>query len=102
MAYNPDGLYALKHGGRRAIWMLEQTDAVASITAVGYVADATATLSGKGVAGKGVKPGDIVYYQQVDEIGKQSGQIISDSGIYYFSTVNETTGAGTIVAFGAA
>lgn len=99
MAYVPAGLQCLVNSATNSVWLLRQTDAKASIVATGYISDAGTAGSGKGAAGRGVKIGDIVMYQQVDAVATPTS--ISDMGIYYVSAVSATTGAGTIVAMGA-
>lgn len=99
MAYVSSGFYALMNTGRAQIWCLDTTDAIATSAAAGYISDAITTLSGKGVAGKGVRIGDTVLLRVVDSVTAPTS--ISDSGWYYVSALNTTTGAATLTAHGA-
>jgi len=103
MAYNSAGLYVMANTGRRRIWCLETTDIVGDADATGYITDATTAGSGKGAPGKGMNVGDLVYVIVVDSVTAiPSAQSVSDTGVYYVSAINTTTGAGTITALGAA
>lgn len=104
MAYASAGLYAIQQTGRRTLWCLETVDIVGDADASGYITDAITASSGKGAPGKGMKLGDLVYVIVVGsgEVGIDPGsQTISDTGMYYVSALNTTTGAGTITALGA-
>lgn len=102
MAYNSAGLYCVANTARRRIWVLETTDIVGDADASGYITDATTASSGKGAPGKGLQLGDLVYVIVVDSVtALPSAQSISDTGLYYVSAINTTTGAGTITACGA-
>ena len=104
MAYNSTGLYKMANMGRRSIWCLETVEAVGDADASGYITDAGTTSSGKGVAGKGMQLGDLVWVIVVGsgEVGILPGsQTISDVGWYYVSALSTSTGAGTITACGA-
>lgn len=103
MAYNSAGLYVMANTGRRRIWCLETTDIVGDADATGYITDANTAGSGKGAAGKGMNIGDLVYVIVVDSVSAlPSAQTVSDTGVYYVSAINATTGVGTITALGAA
>lgn len=99
MAYVSSGFYALYNGGRKTVWALDTTDAIATSAAAGYISDAITAASGKGVAGKGVKIGDTVLLSVVDNVVTPTS--ISDQGWYYVSALNTTTGAATLTALGA-
>lgn len=102
MAYNSAGLYAVVNSGRRRIWVLETTDIVGDADAEGYITDAVTASSGKGAAGKGLQLGDLVFVIVVDSVSAlPSAQTISDTGLYYVSAIDTSTGAGTITACGA-
>lgn len=100
MAYDPTGLFCVRPGPVQSEWLLRTTDIVGDADATGYITDAGPTLSGKGVAGRGMKLGDIVHVQVVNNVATPTS--VSDQGLYYCSAVNATTGAGTITAYGAA
>lgn len=103
MAYNSAGLYCMANTGRRRIWCLETTDIVGDADATGYITDATTASSGKGAPGKGLQLGDLVYVIVVDSVSAlPNSQTVSDTGVYYVSALNTTTGVGTITALGAA
>lgn len=102
MSYNSAGLYVMANTGRRRIWCLETVEAVGDADAAGYITDAVTASSGKGVPGKGMQLGDLVYVVVVDNVALlPAAQTISDVGWYYVSAVDATTGAGTITACGA-
>lgn len=102
MAYNSAGLYCVANTGRRRLWVLETTDIVGDADASGYITDATTASSGKGAPGKGLQLGDMVFVIVVDSVSAlPAAQTISDTGWYYVSAINTTTGAGTITACGA-
>lgn len=103
MAYNSAGLYCVANTGRRRIWVLETVDIVGDADATGYITDAVTAGSGKGAPGKGMNLGDLVYVIVVDSVtALPTAQTISDTGLYYVSAINTTTGVGTITACGAA
>ncbi len=99
MAYNSAGLYAIQQTGRKTLWALDTTDIVGDADATGYITDGSTAGSGKGAPGKGMKLGDMVFVTVVDSVSAPT--TISDTGWYYVSTVNATTGACTITACGA-
>lgn len=99
MAYVSSGFYALMNTGRAQVWCLDTTDAIATSAAAGYITDATTTLAGKGVVGKGCRLGDVVLLRVVDNVVTPTA--FSDEGWYYISVLNATTGAATLVAMGA-
>lgn len=102
MAYNSAGLYVLSNTGRRRIWCLETVDAVGDADETGYITDASTTASGKGVAGKGLQLGDLVWVVVVNNVAlAPAAQTVSDVGWYFVSAVNASTGVGTITACGA-
>lgn len=104
MAYSSTGLYAMGAMGRRTIWCLETVEAVGDADAPGYITDAITAASGKGAPGKGMQLGDLVFVIVVGsgEVGiAPNSQTISDTGMYYVSALNTSTGAGTITALGA-
>ena len=99
MAYNTLGLMALQQSGQQTMWLLRTVDIVGDADATGYITDATTAASGKGAPGKGMRLGDPVFVIVVDSVTAPTS--ISDTGWYYVSTVNATTGAATLVACGA-
>lgn len=102
MAYNSAGLYCLSNTGRRRIWCLETVDAVGDADAAGYITDAATTASGKGIPGKGLQLGDLVWVVVVNTVAAlPAAQTISDVGWYYVSGIDTSTGVGTITAVGA-
>lgn len=100
MAYNTLGLMALQQSGQQTIWLLRTVDIVGDADATGYITDATTAGSGKGAPGKGMQLGDPVFVIVVDSVTAPTS--VSDTGWYYVSALNTTTGAGTITACGAA
>lgn len=100
MAFNNAGLTCLANTAAASMWLLKTVDIVGDADAAGYITGATTTLAGKGVAGRGMKLGDIVVVQQVDSVTAPT--TVSDVGMYYVSGLDATTGAGTITAMGAA
>lgn len=100
MAFNAAGLTCLANTAAASMWLLKTVDIVGDADAAGYITGATTTLAGKGVAGRGMKLGDIVFVQVVDSVTAPTS--ISDTGWYYVSGLDATTGAGTITACGAA
>jgi len=102
MAYNSAGLYVLANSGRRRIWCLETVEAVGDADAAGYITDAGTAGSGKGAPGKGMQLGDLVFVIVVNNVALDpQAQTVSDTGWYYVSAVDASTGAGTITACGA-
>jgi hypothetical protein len=99
MPYNSAGLYALQQTGRKTLWALDTVDIVGDADATGYITDASTAGSGKGAPGKGMQLGDMVFVTVVDSVANPT--TISDTGWYYVSAINATTGAGTITACGA-
>ena len=99
MAYVSSGLYVLSNTSRASVWCLDTTDAIGTSAAASYISDAITTLAGKGVAGKGMKIGDIVYLRVVDSVTAPT--TCSDVGVYFVSALNTTTGAATLTAAGA-
>lgn len=100
MAYASSGLYCLSNTAYTSFWVLRTVDIVGDADASGYITDAITAGSGKGAAGKGMKLGDIVFVQVVDSVSAPTS--ISDTGLYYVSALDTSTGAGTITACGAA
>ena len=100
MAYASSGLYCLSNTAHTSFWVLRTVDIVGDADASGYITDAITAGSGKGAAGKGMKLGDIVFVQVVDSVSAPTS--ISDTGLYYVSALDTSTGAGTITACGAA
>lgn len=100
MAYASSGLYCLSNTAYTSFWVLRTVDIVGDADASGYITDAITAGSGKGAAGKGMKLGDIVFVQVVDSVLAPTS--ISDTGLYYVSALDTSTGAGTITACGAA
>lgn len=99
MAYVSSGFYALMNTGRCQVWCLDTVDAIATSAAASYISDATTTLAGKGVPGKGCRIGDAVLLRVVDSVTAPTS--VSDEGWYYISALNTTTGAATLTAMGA-
>lgn len=99
MAYATAGLYALQQTGRKTLWALDTVDIVGDADASGYITDAITASSGKGAPGKGMKLGDLVFVTVWDSLSAPTS--ISDTGWYYVSAIDTTTGAGTITACGA-
>lgn len=100
MAYNTAGLTCLVNSAISSVWVLKTTDIVGDADATGYITDGTTANSGKGAPGKGMKLGDMVFVIVVDSVSATTS--VSDTGWYYVSTVNATSGACTITACGAA
>lgn len=100
MAYNSAGLTLVTNSAGTNLWVLKTVDIVGDADASGYITDASTTSSGKGVPGKGMKIGDMVFVIVVDSVTAPTS--VSDTGWYYVSAVNASTGAGTITACGAA
>lgn len=100
MAYNSAGLSLVTNSAGTNLWVLKTVDIVGDADATGYITDASTTASGKGVPGKGMKIGDMVFVIVVDSVAATTS--VSDTGWYYVSAVNASTGVGTITACGAA
>ena len=100
MAYNSAGLICMSNSAAQSLWLLRTVDIVGDADASGYITDAGTTASGKGVPGKGMKIGDIVFVVVVDSVTAPTS--VSDVGMYYVSAVSASTGAGTITAMGSA
>lgn len=100
MAYNTAGLMALQQSGQQTMWLLRTVDIVGDADAPDYITDATTAGSGKGAPGKGMRLGDPVFVVVVDSVSAPTS--VSDTGWYYVSALNTTTGTGTITACGAA
>lgn len=100
MAYNSAGLICMANTAAQSLWVLKTVDIVGDADATGYITDAGTTASGKGVPGKGMKIGDMVFVIVVDSVTATTS--VSDTGWYYVSAVSASTGAGTITACGAA
>jgi hypothetical protein len=99
MAYNNAGLTCLLNSAAVSVWVLKTVDAVGDADAEDYISNAITTASGKGIVGRGMKLGDLVLVMVVDSVAATTS--ISDTGWYYVSALNTTTGAGTITAVGA-
>jgi hypothetical protein len=96
MAYDTRGLIPLMNASLNQIWQLRTVDALAGVTAAGYISDAGPTASGKGVAGRGLRLGDTVRAMTVDNVVTPT--TVTAAGIYVVSAINAATGAGTIIA----
>lgn len=100
MAYENAGLRCLLNAGSQSIWVLRTADAVGTSGAAGYITNAgpnTSTLA----AGRGMKLGDMVIIQVYSAGTAEVPTAFSDGGLYYVSAISATTGAATLVAFGA-
>lgn len=95
MSYNSAGLICLSNTSINSVWLLRTVDALAGVDASGYVTDAGPAGSGKGVAGRGMKLGDIVHVQVVDSVTAPTSITASSSG--FVSAISSSTGAGTII-----
>ena len=96
MAYDTRGLIPLMNSSINQVWQLRTVDALAGVTAAGYISDAGPTSSGKGVAGRGVRLGDTVRAMTVDNVVTPT--TITAAGMYFVSSINAATGAATLVA----
>lgn len=101
MAYQPTGLICLVQGTKQSVWMLRTSDAVGTSAAAGYITDAGTAGSGKGAAGRGMKIGDVVLIHVYSAGTVDAPTAYSDFGLYGVSVINATTGAATLVAYGA-
>lgn len=102
MAYATAGLKCISNTGPVGFWVLDTADALADADASGYITDAGPTLAGKGVPGRGLKLGDLVFGRVVSAGTAAAPTAWSDTGLYYVSALDATTGAATITACGAA
>lgn len=102
MAYSTLGLKAVSNNGAVQLWVLDTADIVGDADAAGYITDASTAGSGKGAAGRGMKVGDMVFVRVVSSGTVSIPTAFSDTGWYYVSGIDGTTGAGTITACGAA
>lgn len=96
MAYNSAGLIVLSNTSINSQWILRTVDALGGVDAAGYVTDAGTAGSGKGAAGRGMKVGDIVDVQVVDDV-TLTAPAISAMSRAVCTAVNATTGAGTLM-----
>lgn len=101
MAYATAGLKCVSNG-TIGIWVLDTADIVGDADAADYITDAGPTASGKGVPGRGLKIGDMVFVRVIATGTPAVPLTFSDTGWYYVSAISASTGAGTIVACGAA
>lgn len=101
MAYSTLGLKCIANG-TIGMWILDTADIVGDADAAGYITDAGPTGSGKGLPGRGLKVGDIMLVRVVSSGTVSVPTAFSDTGWYYVSAIDASTGAGTIVACGAA
>lgn len=102
MAYATAGLKCILNGGPIGLWVLDTVDIVGDADAAGYITDAGPTASGKGLPGRGLQAGHFVIVRVVSSGTVAAPTAWSDMGLYYVSAVAADTGAGTLVAFGAA
>ena len=94
MAYSTKGLKDIVRSGV-GIWTLDTVDSLATAIGAGYITDATTTLLGKGVAGRGMALGDLVTIRSgVDNA--QTPTTYTKVTPAYVSALNTTTGAGTL------
>lgn len=99
MAFSNAGLICTLNSADVSYWHLKTVDAVGTVAGAGYVTGATTAANGKGAAGRGMKLGDVVFVIVVDSVSAPT--TVSDTGWYYVSALNATTGAATLTACGA-
>jgi hypothetical protein len=102
MSYNTAGLKLLTNSGHVNIWVLDTDSAVGDADADNFISDAGVAGAGKGVVGRGMKVGDMVFVRVYSSGTAAAPTAFSDTGWYYVTAVDATTGAGTIAACGAA
>lgn len=100
MAYSTNGLKCVANG-TIGMWVLDTADIVGDADAAGYITDAGPANSGKGAPGRGLKIGDMVFVRVVSSGTVSIPTAFSDTGWYYVSGIDSSTGAGTITACGA-
>jgi hypothetical protein len=96
MAYNSAGLICLTNSSVSSVWILRTVDSLGGVDAAGYVTDAGTAGSGKGAIGRGMKVGDVVFVQVVDDV-TLAAPAISAMSVAVCTAVNATTGAGTLL-----
>jgi hypothetical protein len=96
MAYNSAGLICLSNTSINSQWILRTVDALGGVDAAGYVTDAGPANSGKGAPGRGMKVGDVVYVQVVDDVTALAPTITAMS-VAVCTAVSASTGAGTLL-----
>lgn len=95
MAYTTASLFCIANTGPNSHWIYRTTDALAAVDAAGYFSDAGPTSSGKGVAGRGLRVGDLVHVQVVDSISVPTSVTAQSTGV--ISGISASTGAGTLL-----
>ena len=95
--YQPAGLICIANSAALSVWLLRSEDAVGDADATGYITDASTAGSGKGAAGRGMRVGDIVFYQQIGASQDVTAPTsITAAETCHVSAINATTGVGTI------
>ncbi len=81
MAYTSASLFCLVNSSVQSHWIYRTTDALAAVDAAGYITDAIEQGAGKGAPGKGMKVGDLVTVQVVDDVAAPTAVTAQSTGV---------------------
>jgi hypothetical protein len=98
MAYSTTGLHQIVNGATN-IWVYDSADALATVFAASYIADATSSTTNS-TPGRGMQVGDIVFARTVGAVpvNGQPPATATAARTGFVSALNTTTGAGSLTA----